>query len=188
MKLRTNLLLSFAVPCALATLFVPGAAQDPEGAVAQPASAAPGATRQDPGERRMGPQTLHPDAHEAISKVLSPFCPGQSLETCPSGNAAALRDSINAMAHGGTPADSIIELVLAAHGEEYRAFPKRTGTGLLAWTIPPAVLMAGLAVVVLALRRLKGPAPAGGRAGLTDEQRDRLDAALAELEAAEELE
>ena len=131
---------------------------------------------------------LHAEADDAISKILSPFCPGQMLETCPSETAAALRDSINAMAHGGMAADSIIELVLAAHGEEYRAFPKRTGTGLLAWAIPPAVLVAGLAVVVLALRRLVGPAPAPAGADLTDEQRERLDAALAELEEMEELE
>lgn len=132
---------------------------------------------------------FHPEASEAISKLFSPFHPpGEMLEICRNPEAAALRDSISAMAYGGLPADSIIERVLAAHGEEYRAFPKRSGRGLLAWTMPPAMLVAGLAVVVLVLRRLKGPAPVGGRAELTDEERDRLDAALAELEALEELE
>lgn len=144
---------------------------------------------QDPTAQRPGPREVHPAAREAISKILSPFCPGQMLETCPSRDASALRDSINVMAEGGMAADSIMELMLAAHGEEYRAFPKRSGTGLLAWAIPPAVLIAGLAVVVLVLRRLKGPSlVAGARAGLTDEERDRLDTALAELEEMEELE
>lgn len=135
------------------------------------------------------PREVHPEAREAISKILSPFCPPPYLlENCPSPGAAALRDSINAMAHSGMTADSIIERVLAAHGEEYRGMPKRSGRGLLAWTIPPAVLVAGLALVVLVLRRLKEPAPVDARADLTDEDRERLDAALAELEQMEESE
>ena len=129
---------------------------------------------------------IHPEASEAISKLFSPFHPGEMLEICRSPDAVALREGINAMAHGGMTADSIIERVLAAHGEDHRAYPKASGRGLLAWTIPPAMLVAGLAVVVLMLRRLKGPAPAGGRTDLTEEERDRLDAALAELEEMEE--
>ena len=45
-----------------------------------------------------------------------------------------------------------------------------------------------MAVVVLVLRRLKGPAPVGGRAELTEDERERLDTALAELEEMEEAE
>ena len=135
------------------------------------------------------PLEVHPEARAAISRILSPFCPPPYLiENCPSPGAAALRDSINAMAHGGMTADSIVERVLAAYGEEYRGMPKRSGRGLLAWTIPPAVLVAGLALVVLVLRRLKGPAPRGVQAELTDEDRERLDAALAEMEEMEETE
>lgn len=135
------------------------------------------------------PREVHPEAREAISKILSPFCPPPYLlENCPSPGAAALRDSINAMAHSGMTADSIIERVLAAHGEEYRGMPKRSGRGLLAWAVPPVVLVAGLALVVLVLRRLKEPAPADAQADLTDDDRERLDAALAELEPMEESE
>lgn len=135
------------------------------------------------------PREVHPEAREAISKILSPFCPPPYLlENCPSPGAAALRDSINAMAHSGMTADSIIERVLAAYGEEYRGMPKSSGRGLLAWAIPPVVLVAGLALVVLVLRRLKGPAPVDAPADLTDEDRERLDAALAELEEMEESE
>ena len=138
-------------------------------------------------EPQASPREVHPEARKANSRILSPFCPPPYLiENCPSPGAAALRDSINAMAHEGLTADSIIERVLAAYGEEYRGMPKRSGQGLLAWTIPPLALVAGLALVVLVLHRLKGPAPAGARADLTDEDRERLEAALAELEELEE--
>lgn len=135
------------------------------------------------------PEELHPEASRAISRLRSPFCPGFMLEVCPTQEAQALRDSIQIGAESGLGADSLVEWMIASHGEEYRALPKRTGAGLLAWVVPPLALLAGLALVVVALRRLKGPgAAAGAAAGLTDEERDRLDAALAQLEEMEEAE
>ncbi len=131
----------------------------------------------------------HPEAEEAISKIRSPFCPGQTLEICPSWQAEALRDSIDELAWDGLAADSLIELVVASHGEEYRGFPRRSGTELLAWLIPPAALLLGLGLVVVVLRRLRGPAAAVvEQGGLSEHERERLEAALAELEAMEDTE
>ena len=143
-----------------------------------------GASCQEPGAHQ-----YHPEAQEAISKIRSPFCPGQTLEVCPSWQAEALRDSIDRLAWDGLAADSLIELVVASHGEEYRGFPKRSGTGLLAWLMPPAALLLGLGLVVVALRRLRGPTvPASEQGGLSEHDRERLEAALAELEAMEDAE
>lgn len=140
-------------------------------------------------EAESAPEELHPEAGEAISRLRSPYCPGFMLEVCPSREAEALRDSIQMFAEEGLDADSLVEWMIASHGEEYRAFPKRSGAGLLAWVAPPVALLVGLGLVVVALRRLKGPAVAGGLAeGLTEEERDRLDAALAQLEEMEESE
>ena len=110
------------------------------------------------------------------------------LEVCPTPNAQALRDSIDADARLGLTADSLVEKVVAAYGEEYRAFPKRTGAGLLAWVMPPAGLLLGLGLVIVALRRLRGPARADGSSAeaLTGDEQARLDAALADLEVEEE--
>ena len=135
------------------------------------------------------PEELHPSAGEAISRLRSPFCPGLMLEVCPSREADALRDSIQMGAEAGLGADSLVEWMIAAHGEEYRALPKRSGAGLLAWVAPPAALLVGLGLVVVALRRLMGPGTAAeGTEELTEEERDRLDAALAKLEEMEEAE
>lgn len=140
-------------------------------------------------DARSIPEQLHPEADEAISKLRSPFCPGLMLEVCPSREAEALRDSIQMGAEAGLGADSLVEWMIAAHGEEYRAFPERSGTGLLAWAVPPAALLLGLAVVVIALRRLKSRQPAGaGAEELTQRERERLAEALAQLEAMEDVE
>ena len=174
-----NLPLVMALPLATVTL-----APDPGGGDADPAQEA----QQPPSgqEAQTAPRQVHPEARDAIAMIRSPFCPGQMLEVCPSRDAAILRDSLDQMAGRGLPADSMVELVVAAYGEEYRALPKRSGTGLLAWVVPPAALVVGLGLVVFALRRLKGPAPTGDGEGLTDEERERLAAALAELEEMEE--
>ncbi len=132
-------------------------------------------------------EELHPEASEAISKLRSPFCPGFMLEVCPTSDAEALRDSLQAGARAGLSADSLVEWMVAAWGEEYRALPQASGSGLLAWVVPPAVLLLGLGLVVIALRRLKRPSMAvAGTDAITEDERDRLDAALAELEEMEE--
>ena len=169
-----------AVSLAAILLLPSGASPQETGAALQEAGASPQET---------AAHQYHPEAEEAISKIRSPFCPGQTLEICPSWQAEALRDSIDQMAWDGLAADSLIELVVASHGEEYRGFPQRSGTGLLAWLMPPVALLLGLGLVVVALRRLRGPAAAvAEQGGLSEHERERLDAALAELEAMEDAE
>lgn len=132
------------------------------------------------------PEELHPEASAAIARLRSPFCPGFMLEVCPTRDAEALRDSIQMGAEAGLGADSLVEWMIAAHGEEYRALPKRSGVGMLAWAAPPVALLVGLGLVVIALRRLRGPVVTAETAeGLTEEETDRLDAALAQLEEME---
>ena len=132
-------------------------------------------------------RTLHPEAEEAISRVRSPFCPGLMLEVCPSAPAQALRDSLDAQAEAGLPADSLVEMVVASYGEEYRAVPKASGAGLLAWVMPPVALAVGLGLVLLALRRLRAPTGSPSAADLSDEEQERVRQALADFEQVEEL-
>ncbi|MCY4400247.1 MAG: cytochrome c-type biogenesis protein CcmH [Gemmatimonadetes bacterium] len=153
--------------------------QEPASALREPASAV-----QDSASL---PREIHPAAREAISKIRSPYCPGLMLEVCPSLEAQWLRDSIQAGALEGLSADSLLEMVILAHGEEYRAFPKNSGAGLLAWVIPPLALLLGLGLVLVALRKLRGPVGEDVEAGeMTERERGLLDAALAELEEMED--
>ncbi len=169
---RATVAVTLLVSGALATSVGRAAAQEPAPAAQDSASV---------------PRDMHPAAREAISKIRSPYCPGLMLEVCPSREAQWLRDSIQAGAVAGLSADSLLEMVIAAHGEEYRAFPKSSGAGLLAWVVPPAALLLGFGLVVLALRRLRGPVGEAVVAGdISERERDLLDAALAELEETED--
>jgi cytochrome c-type biogenesis protein CcmH/NrfF len=117
----------------------------------------------------------------AISQIRSPYCPGLMLEVCPSPQAELLRDSIHAMAAQGQTARQIVERVVAAHGEEYRALPRRSGAGIWAWVMPPLVLLAGLALVAWRIRKMRAARSGVAEpeaAPLSEEERARLEAAL----------
>lgn len=107
----------------------------------------------------------HPEAEKAISRLLSPFCPGFMLSQCPASESLALRDSLQALALQGWNAEALEAWMLSRHGEEYRAVPKRSGLGLLAWVFPPLALLAGLGLLGTALRRFLRPAGAEGATG-----------------------
>ncbi|TVP53932.1 MAG: hypothetical protein EA351_14270 [Gemmatimonadales bacterium] len=142
----------------------------------------------------------HPEAEKATSRLLSPFCPGLMLEQCPAQESRILRDSLQMLALQGMNARELEEWMLANHGEEYRAVPKSSGTGLAAWVLPPFALLMGVGAVVLVLRRVLPSRDAesdatdgSSRASdgpddpiLTAEDEQRLREAIREIELAED--
>jgi cytochrome c-type biogenesis protein CcmH/NrfF len=136
---------------------------------------------------QVAPEQAQKVAHQAIGRLRSPFCPGLMLEVCPSPNAEALRDSIRTAAAQGHSSRQIVEGVLARYGEEWRAVPKRSGAGLLAWLILPFSLVAGGLFLWGRVRAMRAQgqvyAAAAGQ-GVTDEERARLEQALREFEHA----
>jgi cytochrome c-type biogenesis protein CcmH/NrfF len=137
---------------------------------------------------RRGPYMRHPEASEAIAQIKSPYCPGLMLEVCSSGQGAALRDSIEALADAGWKADQIVDWVLANHGEQYLGLPRREGKALVAWVVPPLAILLGFSMVVVALRRMRSAHPASPpERDLTSEDEEKLRDALRELEAEEDV-
>jgi len=140
-------------------------------------------------QRLEEPVQHHPEGDAAIAQIRSPYCPGLMLEVCPTTQAKLLRDSIQMLAHSGLPADSLVNWMLANHGEEYRAVPQVWGSGLLAWIMPPLALLVGLILVLVALRHFRARrAAADSRAPtISQEEETVLAKALEELKAAEEV-
>jgi cytochrome c-type biogenesis protein CcmH len=128
-------------------------------------------------------------ARRAIGLLRSPYCPGLMLEVCPSEPAEALRDSIRMLAAEGRSSDDLVEWMIAGHGEEWRAVPKRQGAGLWAWLLPPMALLVGAGVVTVRLRAMRGAAAANpdpASAELSLEEHAQIASALQELEQMEE--
>jgi cytochrome c-type biogenesis protein CcmH len=129
-------------------------------------------------------------ARSAMAQLRSPVTPSHTLDMCPNAGVEALRDTIRWAAAEGQSADEIVEGVIARYGADMRIVPERRGVGLWAWVMPPVVLLAGGGLLFARLRRLRqsGPEARNGEPddGLSDDEREQLDAALAELEASEE--
>ena len=130
----------------------------------------------------------HPAADEAISRLKSPYCPGLMLEVCTSYTGALLRDSMQVMAREGWTTDELVEWMLDRHGEEYLAYPPVSGSGLLAWLVPPAAIILGIVAVVMALRYMRRGAPPENTVSteLSSEDEERLREAMKDMDSAEE--
>tara|TARA_B110000438_G_C15792744_1_gene641476 strand:- start:20 stop:550 length:531 start_codon:yes stop_codon:yes gene_type:complete len=129
----------------------------------------------------------HPVAEKAISRLKSPYCPGLMLEVCTSLEGAMLRDSLQAMALEGGSMQELVDWVISNHGEEYLAYPRTSGAGLMAWVVPPGVLILGVSVLILFLKYMREDEvePSVVRV-ISEEEEVLLREALKEMEASEE--
>lgn len=98
-----------------------------------------------------------PTSDEVAGRMMSPFCPGLTLDECPSDQASRLRAEVDEMVRRGDTNAEIDRWIVDNFGEVALARPG----GSLAWVAPPLAVLAGLGVVMLFLRRRTG----GGEAG-----------------------
>ena len=116
------------------------------------------------------------------STLMSPFCPGYTIEQCPSPYADSLRMWMRArLADGATPA-AIESTLIARYGEQIRGAPRFKGLGIMLWLLPVASLLVAAYVATRRLRRRAVAAARPHAPALTREQQERLDEALASFD------
>ena len=113
--------------------------------------AAPLALAQDDGDRTQRSRR----ARALAGQLMSPFCPGRTLEDCPSPNAAAWREEIRTWIQADVAEDEIVSRLQARTSMELASVPSSP----LGWLVPGAILLGGLVLLVWALRRVVAPAP-----------------------------
>lgn len=90
---------------------------------------------------------------------MSPFCPGLTLEECPSQQASELRGQIERRISARQTNRQIDGWLVREYGESVLGRP----SGSLAWTVPAGFAAAGFALVLFALTRPAGRGrPSGG--------------------------
>lgn len=130
------------------------------------------------------PPNVDAAADQVFNRVMSPYCPGRVLATCPSGAAETLRQEVRRDLEAGKSPEAIEAGLYQRFGESIRGLPRTDGLGLLAWVIPAAVFtLTGIWLVVWLRRPHRGDgasddlkAPAASPAIL-----ERLEDELADL-------
>ena len=128
-------------------------------------------------------QAIDKAANEIFGSVMSPFCPGMTIATCPSSQAADLRVQIrDRLAAGATKQEGLDELY-AVWGEDVLGPAPTGGLGVFAWLVPGGVMVLAAAALTVWLRsssRRYGPEAAA--AGTLDpEAQRRLEQELAQI-------
>lgn len=130
-------------------------------------------------------RTLAPPTHqEDLTRVvMSPYCPGLTLDACPSSSAVELRQEINQRQKDGESPAAIVADLEERFGDKVRGTPKAVGSGLFMWIAPGVAGGLILLLVALFTRRAvqrharvdlapAGPADSRLVDQLTDELRD----------------
>jgi cytochrome c-type biogenesis protein CcmH/NrfF len=134
--------------------------------------------------------------YELSHELMSPFCPGRTLASCPSSKADELRVWILMQEAAGATREEVEAELVARYGQAILPAPApEDATGIVGYAVPILAIVAGAPLVFWLLRRLttapqapptRGPAagrptPATGPAD--DEYAARVDRELRELDA-----
>ena len=93
---------------------------------------------------------------QALSETLmSPFCPGRTISSCPSQQARDLRGEIHKLLEQGYTDEDVRNQMMMIYGSEVRGAPEESGLGLVGWWMPAVFVLVGLLLMIFRLRRLK---------------------------------
>lgn len=100
-------------------------------------------------------------SYDLAGDLMSPYCPGRTLASCPSPQAAELVQWMVLQEAGGASREEIVEMLIERFGEEILGAPPAKGITLWAYVLPVLGFVGGGGLVVVALRRLvaKGVEP-----------------------------
>jgi cytochrome c-type biogenesis protein CcmH len=129
------------------------------------------------------PSNLQDRVRSVASTLRCPVCQNLSVADSPSRLATQMRTTIGQELQAGRTPDQIREEFAAAYGEWILLAPPKRGIDLAVWLLPVLLLVAGLAVGVVAVRRwTAGGTPLSedpGADSLSESDRRLLDRALA---------
>ena len=123
-------------------------------------------------------------ASTLFTEIMSPYCPGMTLTSCPSDGAFAMKDEIRAQLSAGRTPAQVMEGLELRFGPEVRARPRPEGMGLVAWVGPFAALGVGALAITWWIgresrrRRVTAPRTPPPELTLDEDSRAKLAAAL----------
>ena len=92
---------------------------------------------------------------ELGEETMSPFCPGRTLQACPSEDARQLKLQITSLLSMGYSKDAIRRKLLAEYGEKISGLPANNSFKKIAWLSPALFVITGLLIVYFGLRFMR---------------------------------
>ena len=125
-------------------------------------------------------EVLEDPAQEARARELSKglrclVCRNESIDESNADLARDLRLLVRERILAGDSDGEVIDFLVARFGEYVLLNPRASGSNLILWIAGPALLLGGLGIAALYLRRRSGTSPEDG---LSDEEKARLAAIL----------
>lgn len=116
----------------------------------------------------------------------SPYCPGRSIASCPSGAARKLEDDIYELALAGQPREEIEATLVARFGREKMGYEQSTGmfvlVTIMAVTAIAAIFALGRRSATRAAAMATAPGDAGRCGGVSQAELDDLEDDLEALD------
>jgi cytochrome c-type biogenesis protein CcmH len=122
-------------------------------------------------------------AREIEDQLIAPCCWTQTVSQHYSEVSEQIRKEVRAMVEAGKSRDEILDHYVAKYGERILAAPRARGFNILAYVLPWTVLIAGVWLLFVLLRKLLAPAPADGPPPQADPQYiSRVEQEIQELD------
>jgi cytochrome c-type biogenesis protein CcmH len=131
--------------------------------------------------------SLQDRVRSVASTLRCPVCQNLSVADSPSRLATQMRATIGQELRSGRSPTQIRAEFASAYGEWILLAPPKRGIDMAVWLAPLVLLVGGVVISVVAVRRWTADAPAEGRPGVADEpemseaDRHLLDRALASV-------
>lgn len=96
---------------------------------------------------------LEQEARHIESLLQCPVCKGQALAESTSQVAVEMKAKIRQMLAEGKTRQEVLDYYVARYGDWILSQPPARGMGLVAWILPPALALAGLAILGSFMKR-----------------------------------
>jgi cytochrome c-type biogenesis protein CcmH len=131
------------------TLYLPAAALSQD----VPASA-PAASAQEAADAELEARTT-----AVASTLRCPVCQGESIQDSPSDLARDMRALVREQLRAGKTPEEVKAYFVGRYGEWILLEPKMTGLNILLYVFPVILVLGGLALVAVLVRKWSSPAP-----------------------------
>ena len=134
-------------------------------------------------EQSLADDSIASERAQAVSSsIMSPYCPGRTLSSCPSGKAIELRKEIQTWFLDGLSEEAVEAKLSERFGDAISGKPAMSGFGVFAWFAPVLFFIGLLAIIFWRLKilRTSDATKVAMTAELTEEQQLAIDKELEE--------